>query len=71
MVLIWKAKVPDRVKTPLMPIEGTVRVMLAARPEEVISMAPAALTLINWLPRTEAVKVAVTLTDNPAVPIAR
>ena len=71
VVLIWKANVPDKVKTPLMPIERTVRLMLAAKPEEVISIAPNALTLMSWLPRTVAVKVALALTDNPVLPIAR
>ena len=69
--MIWNAKVPDKVKTPPIPIEGTVREMLAAKPEEVISIAPDALMLINWLPRTVAVKVALALTDNPVLPIAR
>ena len=71
VVLIRKANVPDRVNTLAIPIEGTVRLMLAANPLEVISIAPDALTLINWLPRTVAVKVALALMDKPVPPMAR
>ena len=71
VVLIWKVNVPDRVKTLLIPIEGTERVILAARPADVISIAPDALILINWLPSTVAVKLALTLMDSPVLPTAR
>ena len=76
VVLSWKVKTPLKLYgrelplNKLLPLDA-VSVRLAARPAEVISIAPLAVRLITDEPPTVTLNASFVLTANPAEPIDR